>query len=97
MNRDARNVLVKPLMTEKSMQRKEELNAVTFRVLIDANKVEIRQAVEKVFNVKVATVRTASHEGKWKRMGKYEGRRPNWKKAIVTLAPGHKIELVEGA
>ena len=97
MNRDARNVLVKPLMTEKSMQRKEELNAVTFRVSIDANKVEIRQAVEKVFNVKVATVRTASHEGKWKRVGKYEGRRPNWKKAIVTLAPGHKIELVEGA
>ncbi|HEU0094708.1 MAG TPA: 50S ribosomal protein L23 [Vicinamibacteria bacterium] len=97
MNRDARNVLVKPLMTEKSMQRKEELNAVTFRVSIDANKVEIRQAVEKVFNVKGATVRTASHEGKWKRMGKYEGRRPNWKKAIVTLAPGHKIELVEGA
>ena len=97
MNRDARNVLVKPLMTEKSMQRKEELNAVTFQVSIDANKVEIRQAVEKVFNVKVATVRTASDEGKWKRMGKYEGRRPNWKKAIVTLAPGHKIELVEGA
>ena len=96
MNRDPRNVLVKPLMTEKSMQRKEELNAVTFRVSVDANKVEIRQAVEKVFNVKVATVRTASHEGKWKRMGKYEGRRPNWKKAIVTLAPGHKIDLVEG-
>jgi large subunit ribosomal protein L23 len=96
MNRDPRNVLVKPLMTEKSMQRKEELNAVTFQVSVDANKVEIRQAVEKVFNVKVATVRTASHEGKWKRMGKYEGRRPNWKKAIVTLAPGHKIELVEG-
>ena len=97
MNRDPRNVLVKPLMTEKSMQRKEELNAITFRVSVDANKVEIRQAVEKVFNVKVATVRTASHEGKWKRMGKFEGRRPNWKKAVVTLAPGHKIELVEGA
>ena len=97
MNRDPRNVLVKPLMTEKSMQRKEELNAITFQVSVDANKVEIRQAVEKVFNVKVATVRTASHEGKWKRMGKFEGRRPNWKKAVVTLAPGHKIELVEGA
>jgi large subunit ribosomal protein L23 len=96
VNRDPRNVLVKPLMTEKSMQRKEELNAVTFQVAIDANKVEIRQAVEKVFNVKVATVRTASHEGKWKRMGKHEGRRPNWKKAVVTLAPGHKIDLVEG-
>jgi large subunit ribosomal protein L23 len=97
MNRDPRSVLVKPLMTEKSMQRKEELNAVTFQVPVDANKVEIRQAVEKVFNVKVATVRTASHEGKWKRMGKFEGRRPGWKKAVVTLAPGHKIELVEGA
>ena len=94
--RDPRSVLVRPLMTEKSMQRKEELNAVTFKVTVDANKVEIRQAVEKVFNVKVATVRTASHEGKWKRMGKHEGRRPSWKKAIVTLAPGHKIDLVEG-
>ena len=97
MNRDPRNVLVKPLMTEKSMQRKEELNAVTFQVALDANKVEIRQAVEKVFNVKVADVRTASREGKWKRMGKHEGRRPSWKKAVVTLRPGHKIELVEGA
>jgi large subunit ribosomal protein L23 len=97
VNRDPRNVLVKPLMTEKSMQQKEDLNAVTFKVSVDANKVEIRQAVEKVFNVKVATVRTASHEGKWKRMGKFEGRRPGWKKAIVTLAPGHKIDLVEGA
>ena len=97
MNRDPRNVLVKPLMTEKSMQRKEELNAITFQVSVDSNKVEIRQAVEKVFNVKVVTVRTASHEGKWKRMGKFEGRRSAWKKAVVTLAPGHKIELIEGA
>jgi large subunit ribosomal protein L23 len=97
MSGDPRNVLVKPLMTEKSMQQKEELNAITFKVPVDANKVQIRQAVEKVFNVKVATVRTASHEGKWKRMGKFEGRRPGWKKAIVTLAPGHKIDLVEGA
>ena len=97
MNRDPRNVLVKPLMTEKSLQRKEELNAITYQVSVDSNKVEIRQAVEKAFNVKVATVRTASHEGKWKRMGKHEGRRPAWKKAVVTLAAGHKIELVEGA
>jgi large subunit ribosomal protein L23 len=76
MSRDPRSVLLKPLMTEKSMQQKDELNAITFQVATDANKVEIRQAVEKVFNVKVATVRTASHEGKWKRMGKFEGRRP---------------------
>jgi len=84
-------------MTEKSMQQKDDLNAVAFQVAVDANKVEIRQAVEKVFNVKVADVRTANRAGKWKRMGRFEGRRASWKKAVVTLAPGHKIELVEGA
>ena len=95
--RDPREVLFRPLMTEKSMQQKEELNTVTFEVARNANKVEIRQAVERVFNVKVADVRTASMQGKWKRMGRFEGKRSDWKKAIVTLAPGHKIELVEGA
>jgi len=79
------------------MRQKEEHNMVTFRVHPDANKVEIRVAVEQVFNVKVSDVRTASFEGKMKRMGKHQGRRADWKKAIVTLAPGHKIELVEGA
>src|SRR6185369_3479734 len=95
--RDARQVILRPIMTEKSMRQKEELNTVAFRVRPDANKVEIRTAVETVFNVKVAAVRTASFEGKLKRMGRSEGRRADWKKAIVTLAPGHKIELVEGA
>jgi len=95
--RDPRQVLFRPLMTEKSMQQKEEHNTVTFEVARNANKVEIRQAVERVFNVKVADVRTMSMQGKWKRMGKFEGRRPGWKKAVVTLQAGHKIELVEGA
>ncbi len=95
--KDPRAVLVRPLMTEKSMRVKDELNAVTFEVARDANKVEIRQAVEKVFNVKVASVKTQSREGKWKRMGRFEGRRASWKKAVVTLQAGHKIELVEGA
>ncbi len=95
--RDARHVLIRPLMTEKSMQQKETLNTVAFRVRPDANKVEIRAAVESVFNVKVTAVRTASYEGKLKRMGRFQGRRSDWKKAIVTLAPGHKIDLVEGA
>ena len=94
--KDPRTVLLRPLMTEKSMRQKDELNTVAFQVATDANKVEIRQAVEKVFNVKVSSVRTQSREGKWKRMGRFEGRRPNWKKAVVSLAPGHKIELVEG-
>ena len=95
--RDARHVLIRPLMTEKSMQQKETLNTVAFKVRPDANKVEIRAAVEAVFNVKVAAVRTASYEGKLKRMGRFAGRRADWKKAVVTLQPGHKIELVEGA
>ena len=95
--RDPRHVLIRPLMTEKSMQQKEALNTVAFRVRPDANKVEIRAAIESVFNVKVSAVRTASYEGKLKRMGRFQGRRADWKKAIVTLAPGHKIDLVEGA
>jgi large subunit ribosomal protein L23 len=95
--RDPRHVLIRPLMTEKSMQQKEALNTVAFRVRPDANKVEIRAAIESVFNVKVSAVRTASYEGKLKRMGRFQGRRADWKKAVVTLAPGHKIDLVEGA
>ena len=97
MSRPAREILIRPLMTEKSMRQKEEQNTVAFRVRPDANKVEIRAAVEAVFNVKVAAVRTASYEGKLKRMGRFQGRRANWKKAIVTLRPGHKIDLIEGA
>lgn len=97
MSRTARDILIRPLMTEKHMRQKEELNTVAFQVRPDANKVEIRSAVETVFNVKVTDVRTMNYEGKLKRMGRHQGRRSSWKKAIVTLAPGHKIELVEGA
>ena len=97
MSRDPRQVIVRPLMTEKAMRLKDDLNMVTFQVRYDANKVEIRNAVEAVFNVKVAGVRTASYEGKLKRMGRHQGRRTDWKKAVVTLRPGHKIDLVEGA
>ena len=92
MSRPAREILIRPLMTEKSMRQKEEQNKVAFRVRPDANKVEIRAAVEAVFNVKVAAVRTASYEGKLKRMGRFQGRRANWKKAIVTLREGDRIE-----
>lgn len=95
--RDPRQILLRPLMTEKSMLLKESQNVVTFHVVPNANKVEIRHAVEAVFNVKVTVVRTANLEGKLKRMGRHEGRRPSWKKAFVTLAPGYKIDLVEGA
>ena len=97
MSRPPRDIIIRPLMTEKSMRQKEEQNTVTFRVRPDANKVEIRTAVETIFNVKVAEVRTVAYEGKLKRMGRFAGRRPDWKKAVITLQPGHKIELVEGA
>ena len=97
MSRDPRQVIVRPLMTEKSMRQKDERNVVTFMVRPDANKVEIRDAVERVFNVKVRDVRTAVYPGKRKRMGRHQGRRPDWKKAVVQLAPGYKIDLVEGA
>jgi large subunit ribosomal protein L23 len=97
MSREPRRVIVRPLMTEKSMRQKDERNVVTFIVQPDANKVEIRAAVERIFNVKVSDVRTASYAGKLKRMGRHQGRRPDWKKAVVQLAPGHKIDLVEGA
>lgn len=97
MSRDPREILLKPILTEKSMRLKEEQNVVTFMVRPDANKVEVRSAVEAVFNVKVTSVRTTSYEGKMKRMGRFQGRRPDWKKAVVQLAPGHTIDLVEGA
>jgi large subunit ribosomal protein L23 len=97
MSRNPREVILRPRMTETSMRQKEEHNVVTFRVRPDANKVEIRAAVEVIFNVKVADVRTTAYQGKLKRMGRFQGRRPDWKKAVVQLAPGHKIELVEGA
>lgn len=96
MNRDPRAVILRPIMTEKSMRQKEERNVVTFQVRPDANKVEIRRAVEAIFRVKVSDVRTLSYQGKRKRMGRFQGHRPDWKKAVVQLAPGHKIELVEG-
>ena len=97
MSRSARDIIIRPLMTEKSMRQKEEINTMAFQVRPDANKIEIRTAIESIFNVKVTSVRTATFEGKLKRMGRQQGHRPDWKKAVVKLAPGHKIDLVEGA
>ena len=93
--RTARQVVLRPLVTEKATTLKDEHNQVTFQVAPDANKVEIRQAVESIFKVKVTGVRTQVVFGKEKRMGRYVGRRPSWKKAIVTLGADSKIELFE--
>ena len=84
-------VLKLPLITEKSTQVKENLRTVAFKVLRDANKMEIKDAVEKIFKVKVESVRTANFHGKKRRQGRYTGRRPDWKKAYVTLKQGEKM------
>ena len=90
MNR-AHEVLKLPVITEKSTFVKENLRTVTFKVARDANKKEIKDAVEKIFKVKVDSVRTAIFHGKNRRQGRYAGRRPDWKKAYVTLKQGEKM------
>jgi large subunit ribosomal protein L23 len=84
-------VLKQPVITEKSTRVKENLQTVTFKVIRDANKIEIKDAVEKIFKVKVHSVRTANFHGKKRRQGRYTGRRPDWKKAYVTLKQGEKM------
>ena len=91
-------ILRAPHVTEKSTLRKEatEGRVLAFEVKRDATKTQIKEAVEKLFSVKVDSVRTARFEGKWKRQGRSRGQRPNWKKAYVTLKPGQKpIEFFE--
>ncbi len=89
-------VLVRPIITEKSTLQKEAGNQVTFEVHPRATKIEIKQAVEKLLKKKVDKVRTIKIAGKIKRLGRNEGKRRNWKKAIVTLKPGEHIEFFEG-
>ncbi len=93
--RDPRQVVLRPLVTEKATTLKDDHNQVSFQVAMDANKVEVRQAVEAIFKVKVTGVRTQIIFGKEKRMGRYLGRRPSWKKAVVRLQQGSKIDLFE--
>lgn len=85
-----------PIITEKTHAQKEAANKVTLRVDPKANKIEIRKAVEEIFKVKVLAVNTSNMKGKHKRLGRNEGYRPNWKKAVVTLAPGEKLSGFEG-
>ena len=93
---DAYKIIRRPLITEKSTLQKELHNQLAFEVDRRANKIEIKKAVEKIFKVRVRDVRTMNYQGKRKRLGRTEGRRPHWKKAIVTLQPGEKIEFFEG-
>jgi len=93
---DMYSVIKRPVVTEKSTIAREEENKYLFEVDRGATKIEIRNAVEKIFKVKVVDVRTINVSGKKKRMGRIIGRRRNWKKAVITLAPGNSIEVHEG-
>lgn len=91
----AHDIIIKPIITEDSIDRLQN-NKYTFKVAKDANKIEIARAVEEIFDVKVSKVNTISVKGKEKRMGRYTGYRPDWKKAIVTLEGDKTIEFFDG-
>jgi len=92
--KNPRDIIIKPIVSEKSYKLIEG-NKYTFQVHPDAKKIEIRKAVEEIFNVSVTKVNTITVKGKPKRQGWFRGRRPNWKKAIVTLREGDKIEFFQ--
>jgi large subunit ribosomal protein L23 len=91
------DIVVRPIITEKSTLLKDTGNQYIFEVQRDANKIEIKKAVEKLFKVKVVSVNVSNMEGKKKRLGRFEGKKPDWKKAVVKLSPKDKITIFEGA
>ena len=93
--KDIHSVLRRPLITEKTTAQKEDNNQVVFVVRKDANKVEIKRAVETLFDTAVTGVNTVRYRGKTKRIGRSTGRRVSWKKAIVTLASGQELEFFD--
>ncbi len=90
-----REIIVAPVISEKSTNLKIQNNCYVFKVSLNANKIEIKHAIEKIFNVKVEKVNTIRQRGKIKRMGRYSGKRPDWKKAIVKLRKGDSIAELE--
>lgn len=97
MKRDAFEVLIQPLLTEKITTMREGANKVGFLVKKDANRIEIKRAVEAALKVRVERVNVLNVMGKKKRLGRFVGQRSDWKKAIVTLKEGEKLELYESA
>ncbi len=90
------DIIKSPLITEKTTIQKEDSNQVSFKVSRKANRVEIKRAIENIFNVKVAGVRTMQVKGKTKQRGRIIGKRKDWKKAIVTLIAGERIDFFDG-
>jgi large subunit ribosomal protein L23 len=97
MSRAARDILIRPLITEESSVLQAEQNKYTFEVHRSATKIDIRNAVESMFDVSVASVRTMNCAGKDRRVGRNVGRRPDWKKAIVKLSDGEALDMFKGA
>jgi len=94
--RSPRQVIIRPVVTERSTTLGDEFDAFTFIVAEDANKIEIKRAVEELFDVKVKAVNTMRYRGKVRRVGRSTGRRPGFKKAIVKLVEGERIDVYEG-
>ena len=90
------DIIKRPVITEKTSIQKEASNQVSFEVDGRANRIEIKRAVEKIFNVRVSSVKTMQVKGKTKQRGRIVGKRKDWKKAIVTLLPGERIDFFEG-
>ena len=95
MKRTSLDVLLQPMLTEKITAMRESGNKVGFLVRRDANRIEIKRAVESALKVRVERVNVLNVMGKTKRLGRFSGRRPDWKKAIVTLKAGEKLEMYE--
>ncbi len=89
----AENIVLRPLVTEKTLRMAERDRAYTFQVLLAANKVQIRDAIEELFKVKVTGVRTSTYLGKGRRMGRYFGTTPTWKRAVVSVKEGDTIDF----
>ncbi len=96
LTHDAYDLIKRPINTEKTTIQKETCNQVTFEVDRRANRVEIARAVEQLFKAKVKSVRTMNITGKKKRLGRNFGKRRDWKKAVVTLMPGERIDFFDG-
>ena len=95
--REVHDIIITPLVTEKSTIQRGGQNQYSFKVDKRANKIEIKDAVERLFKVKVKDVKTSTVRGKVKRLGRRFGKRPDWKKAIVTVKEGDRIDFFEGA
>lgn len=97
MKLDLRKILIQPLLTEKVTAMREQSNTVGFLVHPDANRIQVKQAVEALLKVKVERVNVLNVRGKVKRLGRFSGKRSDWKKAFVKLKEGEKLELYESA